>query len=765
MADTPTNLSPDNSSLIAHAEDMLSALLKVEQAVDEAGAGKNKHQDFTKYVLGATSKLGFILMAGKIVSLNGQRLDMAEVVAVAKYVVSFDGIPRMHSANSLSYLRHGVTPVVCDNGTVRPKMQSSVEFLQKHLKEGNTVYGVNTGFGGSADTRSDNYRALQKALVQHHNAGVLLPAEQGLESTPIQDRLKKHSMPTPYVKAAMLVRCNSLINGHSAVRPVAIRHILKLAAADFTPVVPLRGSISASGDLTPLAYIAGAIEGNPDIFVDLGPKHNNVILPSDEALAKLSLKPISFFPKEGLGLLNGTAFSAGAASLVLFEANQLALFAQVATAMCTEALIGSRRNFHPFISNTRPHPGQKEVARNLYGLLKDSKLATDSNPEEVGLAQDRYAIRTTPQWIGPQIESLILATRQVECELNSTTDNPLIDTANGEVHHGGNYQAVSITSAMEKVMTCMQMLGKMIFAQCSELLNPMFSKGLPPNLCSDDPNLSFAFKGIDINMAAYMSELGYLAHPVSNFVQSAEMHNQSLNSLALLTARYAGDTVEILSLMMATHIYVLCQALDLRTLQLEFEKSAKPSVDETTTAMCKDVVPEERIPHTKDEIWKVLMQHWGKNSNLGLASRAATSTTLALGTVLDVITVECDETKTADIPGKMLLWQEDVKFKLCEEYEMTREKYFLDPSTPDYLCTSSIKLYNYVRKTLEVPMHKGVVDHPTFSPPHAIFSEKQTIGTLISTIYVDLREGDLMHTLKGCFEVPGNDFLGKNDEE
>ncbi|GKZ24730.1 hypothetical protein AbraIFM66951_011853 [Aspergillus brasiliensis] len=742
MADTPSSVSPD-SSIQSHAEAMLATLTKTEHPLNKARAAKHKPFDFTVSVLDATSKLESILIIAKKVSLSGHRLDLAEVVAVAK---------------------HGVTPVICDDGTIRPKMQSSVGFLSKHLQEGNTVYGVNTGFGGSADTRSDNYRALQKALVQHHNAGVLLPAEQGLESTPVQDRMKKHCMPAPYVKAAMLVRCNSLVNGHSAVRPVVIRHILKMAAADFTPVVPLRGSISASGDLTPLAYIAGAVEGNPDIFVDCGPKNNNMILPSDEALAKLSLKPISFFPKEGLGLLNGTAFSAGSASLVIFEANQLAVFAQVVTAMFTEALMGTRRNFHPFISSTRPHPGQREVARNLYRLLEDSKLATDSNPEEAGLAQDRYAIRTTPQWIGPQLESLVLATRQVEIELNSTTDNPLLDTANGEVHHGGNYQAVSVTSAMEKVMTCMQMLGKMVFAQCSELLNPMFSKGLPPNLCADDPNLSFAFKGVDINMASYMSELGYLAHPVSNFVQSAEMHNQSLNSLALLAARYAGDTVEILSLMVATHLYVLCQALDLRTLQLEFEKSAKHSVDEATTAICKDVVPEERIPHIEEEIWKVLMQHWAKNANLSLASRATTSTTNALGTLMNLITDECDETKTAEIPGKILLWQEEVKSKLCDEYEMTREKYFLDPSTPDYLCSASIRLYNYVRKTLEVPMHKGIVDHPTFLPPHTIHSEKHTIGSLISTIYVDLREGDLMHALKGCFEVPKTDGVGKDDE-
>ncbi|KAA8652749.1 aromatic amino acid ammonia-lyase [Aspergillus tanneri] len=292
----------------------------------------------------------------------------------------------------------------------------------------------------------------------------------------------------------MLTRCNSLLRGHSAVRPAVVQHILTLLAHGMTPILPLRGSISASGDLTPLAYIAGAVEGNPDISVHKD--RDGSIVPADEALRELGLSPLEYGPKEGLGLLNGTAFSAGAASLVLVESTQLLLLSQVLTAMGTEAL-------------------RAPASR-------------------------------------PQIENLALSLMQVEIELNWTTDNPLLDPTEQRIHHGGNFQAAAVTSAMEKALGALQMLGKI---------------------------LSFAFKGVDINMAAYLSELGYLSHPVSKHVQSAEMHNQALNSLAFLACRYTADAVEVLSLMAATYLYVLCQALDLRALHQEFESTARASID------------------------------------------------------------------------------------------------------------------------------------------------------------------------------------------
>ena len=169
------------------------------------------------------------------------------------------------------------------------------------------------------------------------------------------------------------------------------------------------------------------------------------------------------------------------------------------------------------------------------------------------------------------------------------------------VHHGGNFQAASVTSAMEKTRLSLQMLGKLMFAQCTELINPQLNHILSPNLCFDDPDLSYTFKGIDINMASYQSELAFLANPVSTHVQSAEMHNQAVNSMALISARYTLDAVELVSLMTSAFLYALCQALDLHVLYIEYmtliEKKARPAFEEKFSSVlsANDLKPYFRV--------------------------------------------------------------------------------------------------------------------------------------------------------------------------
>lgn len=633
-------------------------------------------------------------------------------------------------------------------------MNASVEQLARKLEDNETVYGVTTGYGGSANTRTESYAALQKALMQHQAAGILLPGDRGRESgSATVDSLKSHAIPIPVVRAAMLTRCNSLLRGHSAVRPVVVQNVLILLAKDMTPVVPLRGSISASGDLMPLAYLAGMLEGNPDISVNCGKEQGYRVIGADQALAEAGLSPLELRAKEGLGIMNGTAFSCGAASVVLYEANQLLLLSQVLTAMGTEALIGHRGNYDPFIAKARPHPGQKEAAENMFEFLADSKLISEAAPGKIGtakdnhaLAQDRYALRTSSQWMGPQIEDMALALTQVEVELNSTTDNPLIDPDRTMFHHGGNFQAAAVTSAMEKTMTSVQMLGKMIFSQCSELINPATSKGLPPNLTADDPSLSYAFKGVDINMAAYMSELAYLNHPVSNHVQSAEMHNQGLNSLALIAARYTGDAVEVLSLMSAAYLFTLCQALDLRALHISFVHEAHRDIQAATTELCGPSATD----FINGELWEELMGHWSNNSAMDPPERAQITTTASMGRFLSLVShYRCP----GDLGTITLKWQETVSSILSRKYDETRKAFFKEQTTKEYLCHASKQMYSFVRETLGIPMHIGLADHATHDGGDGRTAhDKPLIGSHISKLYVALRDGALRPVLLSCWE-------------
>lgn len=668
---------------------------------------------------------------------------------------------------------HGRHAKMTKNREVLQSMQDSVKILQKRLQQGEVVYGVNTGFGGSADTRTREYAALQKALIQMQTSCVLLPQDRTLSLEPQLARgpnlCRSHSMPIPVVRAAMLTRCNSLLRGHSAVRPQVVEYMLTLLRNGMTPVVPLRGSISASGDLAPLSYIAGAIEGNCDISVHVLQKNQIMrIIPADEALRELGLEPLDLGPKEGLGLLNGTAFSSAASSLVLFEANQLILLSQLLTAMATEALAGHAHSHHPFIAAARPHRGQIEAAANIFHFLRDSHLAVHSNEVETGgdidldalhtadhhgLSQDRYALRTATQWMGPQLESMVLALEQVTTELNSTTDNPLVNLADGEIYHGGNFQAASITSAMEKTASALQMTGKMIFAQSSEVLNPALSRGLPPNLSIDDPSLSYAFKGIDINMAAYVSELGYLNHPVSNHVQSAEMHNQGLNSLAFIACRYATESVEVLSLMVATYLYILCQALDIRVLQVEFNAQVRPQIDAITAELFP--AGHASLSRVQSVVWDDLMYHWSRNSTSDLQERAAAASNCATGTVLDVLPPTTSSHLSQD--QRVRQWKNQVATTLQQTYDTLRAEYVSksqsgvlgDLPTVKYLCRTSRILYLFVREELGVPLHRGYEDHPTANRGES-GRGKLTIGSQVSKIYTALREGRFGQVLLDC---------------
>jgi phenylalanine ammonia-lyase len=624
-----------------------------------------------------------------------------------------------------------------------------------------TIYpGINTGYGGSADTRSSDFVSMQRALIQHQNSGVLLPSDIGQTSDDFDESsldLKSHNLPRPIVRGTMLARINSLLRGHSAVRLVVVENIATLLNHDFVPVIPLRGSISASGDLSPLSYIAGALEGNHDIFLDCRmPNGKRQIMSADRAIQLAGLTPTTMMPKEGLGLMNGTAVSVAGATMALHETQYLALSTQVLTAMCTEAMRGSADNYHPFIADIRPHAGQMEAGINIFKMLETSKLVVGKDSHTAGLYQDRYALRTSSQWIGPQLEDLMLSAKQLEVELNSTTDNPLVDPEAGMVHHGGNFQAASVTSAMEKTRLSLQMLGKLMFAQCTELINPQLNHILSPNLCFDDPDLSYTFKGIDINMASYQSELAFLANPVSTHVQSAEMHNQAVNSLALISARYTLDAVELVSLMTSAFLYALCQALDLHVLYIEYmtliEKKARPAFEDKFSSVLSANDLAELWPQLFTAVKAGLTS--AKSKALDERSRIAAEATLV---PLTKALAKSPKAAEANVFTSLIPWSDELATIISSSVRETRVRFSSGegPTTLEYLGHGSATMYRFVRYELNVPLHKGLVEHPTYPNAErdgvrASAGEKVTLGKRISTIYGALRTGRMRKVLLEC---------------
>lgn len=614
--------------------------------------------------------------------------------------------------------------------------------------------GVNTGFGGSADTRTTDVLALQSSLLQHTQSGILVHGDT-TNNVDECEYLSLHSMPSTWVRAIMLIRCNSIVRGHSAASQTIIEAILNLIRINFTPVIPLRGTVSASGDLMPLAYIGGTVEGSPDIQVRICTEKGPRVVPANVALAAAGIKPVRLGPKEGLSMINGTSASAGVASLALYEANHLAILSQVLTAMACEGLRGNSESFHPYLAAVRPHPGQIEAATNIRNFLAGSKLALGVTDEKVrnviGLAQDRYALRSATQWIGPQLEDLMLANRQLDIELNSTCDNPVVDVKNGDIYSGANFQATTVTSAMEKTRNVLQMLAKMLFSQTSELINPMFSNGLPANLAADEPSLSFTMKGVDVNIASYMSELAYLAHPVSSHVQSAEMHNQPINSMALVSARYTMQSVELMSMICASHLYVTCQALDLRAMYVGFLKTLKPAVEGLTTQKFGELLLTDDLKTLHTNIWNRIPDVWFSTGTLDAHQRFQEVANSLMSVVLSGLLQAKKET---DI-GTINLWKVELIDLLGEVYTSYRTSFFKQQDTPSYIGKAATIMYNYVRHELGVPFHHGLIEHPLpgdANPGAGTINgrSKKTIGGWISIIYEALRGGGMHSHVMAC---------------
>ncbi len=361
--------------------------------------------------------------------------------------------------------------------------------VEAALHRGETVYGVNTGFGKLASVRiaPDDLDRLQLNLIRSHAAGVGDP------------------LPAEVVRAMMVLRANVLLRPTSGVRPALVEALLALANAGVMPVVPSQGSVGASGDLAPLSHLALALLGEGEAIAD-GARRS-----AAEALRGAGLAPFALAPKEGLAFINGTQAQTALLGLLVHDARVLWRSALGAAAMSLEALRGTPTPLDPRIHANRPHAGQVRAAALMRDLLAGSAIR-ESHREDDPRVQDAYSLRCTPQVLGAVGDAIEFAAATLAVELNASTDNPLV--LDGEVLSGGNFHGQPVAQALDVLAIGLTTLQALSERRVERLVNPDLSQGLPAFL-TDDPGLSSGYMMVQITAAALVAESRALAHPAS----------------------------------------------------------------------------------------------------------------------------------------------------------------------------------------------------------------------------------------------------------
>jgi histidine ammonia-lyase len=374
--------------------------------------------------------------------------------------------------------------------TARDALVASRRLVEHAIASGQTIYGINTGFGKLANVRiaPDSLDALQVNLIRSHAAGIGPP------------------LPAGVVRAVMLLRANVLLRPTSGVRPELVEALIAMLDAGVTPVVPEQGSVGASGDLAPLSHIALALMGEGNVLGEHGPE------PAAEALKRAGLRPFRFAPKEGLAFINGTQAQTALLALLVHDAEVLWRTAVGAAAMSLEALRGTPAPLDPRIHEARPHQGQLEAAALMRGLLTRSEIR-ESHRENDPRVQDAYSLRCAPQVLGAVADAIRFARVTVMVELNASTDNPLV-FPDGDVISGGNFHGQPVAQALDFLATALTTLQAIAERRVERLVNPDLSQGLPAFLTAD-PGLSSGFMMVQISAASLVAESRALAMPAS----------------------------------------------------------------------------------------------------------------------------------------------------------------------------------------------------------------------------------------------------------
>jgi histidine ammonia-lyase len=426
-----------------------------------------------------------------------------------------------------------LSPEVC------AAIERSEAVVTRVVQNREVVYGITTGFGKFADRviPPPAVVELQHNLLRSHAVGV------------------GPRLPDDVTRAMLLLCINALAHGASGVRLSTVQALVELLNRNVLPVIPLKGSVGASGDLAPLAHLALVLIGEGEAIF------NGEQMPGSAALACAGIQPIQLGPKEGLALINGTQGMTAIAALVLHDARTLCKTADIVGAMSLEAVRGTNRAFDSRVQALRPHPGQIASAANLRRLTADSEIIA-SHRYDSHKVQDPYSLRCMPQVHGASRDALAYAQRVVEIEINAVTDNPLVFADNGEVISGGNFHGQPVGLAMDTAAIALAEFADIAERRIEAMLDPNFSE-LPPFL-TRHAGVDSGYMVSQYTAAALVSENKVLAHPATVDSIPTSANQEDHVSMGMLAAHKAADILWNTQTVLGIELLCAAEGIDYR---------------------------------------------------------------------------------------------------------------------------------------------------------------------------------------------------------